>query len=87
MRVKNALFFYNTNLLDKICNAEDVTARVRREFAEDLHGGDLVKFIGNDKSCIVKILAKSSLDVNGYREIMFDLVKVVKGELEIEYDI
>lgn len=85
MKVKAVTFFYNANLLNKICNEEDCTVRVDLEFANKLKGGDIVKFIGNDKSCIVKILAKSSPDINRYCELMFSLVKVVKGELEIEY--
>lgn len=87
MRVKAVTFFYNNLLLNKVCNEEVITVKVGTGFAKDLCGGDLVKFIGNDKSCVVKILAKSSQDVNGYTELMFNLVKVVQGELEIEYDI
>jgi hypothetical protein len=87
MKVKAVTFFYNTHLLSDICNEKRCVAKVKSDFSNELKGGDIVKFIGNDKSCIVKILAKSSPDINRYCELMFDLIKVVKGELEIEYDI
>jgi len=87
LKVKRATFFYNTNLLHRICSSESNYAILGHCFTDTLSSGDVVKFIGEDVSAIVKITYIDPKDCNGYCGTGIELLKIVQGELEIEYDI
>jgi hypothetical protein len=87
MKVKRATFLYNTNLLNQICSIKSTYIRLGNEFAHTLSEGDIVKFIGEQVSVIVKIIYIEPKDCNGNCKTGVELLKVVAGELEIEYEI
>lgn len=87
MKVKRATYFYNTNLLNRICSGESNYAMLGHCFAETLSVGDNIKFIGEDKSVIVKVKYIDPKDCNGYCGIGVEIIKIVTGELDIEYEI
>lgn len=87
MKVKRATFFYNTHLLNRICSRESNNALLGHAFTDTLSVGDIVKLIGEEKSAIVKIAYIDPKDCNGYCGTGFELLKVVDGELYIDYAI
>ncbi|GEM_PF-6180549 len=87
MKVKRATFFYNTSLLNRICSGESNYAILGHCLADTLSVGDSIKFIGEETSAIVKITYIDPKDCNGNCGIGVKLLKVVSGELDIEYEI
>lgn len=85
MKVKRATFFYNTHLLNNICSGISNRVLEGHLFAESLSIGDYIKFIGEATSAIVEVIDIEQKDCNGYCGMTVRLLKVVKGELEIEY--
>jgi hypothetical protein len=85
VKIKDAIFFYNANLLDKICREESNFVRVGYNFVKDLNVGDIIKFIGNQKSCIVEVADIEPKDINSNCGLSVKLIKIIKGELEIDY--
>lgn len=87
MKVKRATFFYNTNLLNRICSGESNYAILGHCFTDTLSIGDIVKFTGEEISAIVKITYIDPKDGNGNCGIGIELLKTVIGELKIEYEV
>lgn len=87
MKVKRSTFFYNTNLLSRICSGESNYAILGHCLTDTLSVGDIVKFIGEEISAIVKITYIATKDCNGNCGTGVELLKVVDGELKIEYEI
>lgn len=87
MKVKRATFFYNTHLLNRICSGESNYAILGHCFTDTLSVGDSIKLIGEDISAIVKIAYIDPKDCNGDCGTGVELLKVIEGELHIEYDI
>ena len=85
MRIKDATFFYNTNLLNNIATEKTHFVRLGEGFLKDLKIGDLVKFIGDHISCIVELVTIDGKDCNRNCGTTVKLIKIVKGELEIDY--
>lgn len=87
MKVKRATYFYNTHLLNRICSGESNYAILGHCFADTFSPGDYIKFISEETSAIVKVTYIDPKDCNGYCGTGVELLKVVAGELEIDYDI
>lgn len=87
MKVKRATFFYNINLLNRICSGKSNYAILGHCFTETLSPGDIIKLIGEETSAIVKITYIDLKDCNGNCGTGVELLKVVSGELDIEYEI
>lgn len=87
MKVKRATFFYNTDLLKRICSEKSNYAVVGHCFADTLSVGDNIKLIGEEMSAIVKVTYIDPKDCNGNCGMGIELLKVVAGELDIEYEI
>jgi len=85
LKIKSATFFYNKTLLNAIAKEESNFVRLNEGFLKPLNIGDLVKFIGNQISCIVELVTIEPKDCNGNCATTIKLKKIVKGELEIEY--
>jgi hypothetical protein len=87
MKIKRATFFYNTNLLSRICSGESNYAIMGHCLTDTLSVGDSIKLIGEEMSAIVKVTYIDPKDCNGNCGTGIELLKVVAGELEIEYEI
>lgn len=87
MKVKRATFFYNIHLLNRICSGESNYSLLNQCLADTLSVGDYIKFIGEETSAIVKVIYIDPKDCNGYCGTGVELLKVVPGELEIDYNI
>lgn len=87
MKVKRATFFYNINLLSEICLGESNFVRMNHCLTNTLSVGDSIKLIGEKMSAIVRITSIEPKDCNGYCGVSVELLKVIAGELDIEYEI
>lgn len=85
MKVKRATFFYNTHLLHRICSGDSNYAILSNCLTSTLSLGDIIKLIGEEISALVKITYIDPKDCNGNCGTGVELLKVVEGELEIEY--
>lgn len=85
MKVKRATFFYNTDLLNRVCSGESNSVIIGHGFTDTLSAGDVIKFIGEKTSVIVEVINIGPKDCNGNCKLSVKLLKVVLGELEIEY--
>jgi hypothetical protein len=85
MKVKYVMFFYNHDLLSKIIHKETETFTSSDCDIKDMRAGDLIKLTGMHESCIVKFLNAGPKDCNGCQKVHIQLVKIVLGELEIDY--
>lgn len=85
MKIKRAMFFYNTSLLNDICSDKANYVRIEHYFTDTLAIGDAVKFIGETTSALVEVISIETKDCNGYCKLYVRLLKKVQGELKIEY--
>ncbi|MEG1636088.1 MAG: hypothetical protein RR324_01115 [Cellulosilyticaceae bacterium] len=85
IKVKEVQFFFNSGLLDRIAKRTTDVSLTHKDMLKDVAVGDYLKYIGNHISCIVQVEEMSEPDCNANREVRIKLIKVVKGELDIEY--